>query len=123
MNSRAKGARGELELARFLTERGYPARRGQQYAGSPDSPDVVAPDLTPFHLECKRVEAGNPYRWLSQATADAGPEQTPLVCHRRNGQPWLAILRLDDFLTLHALAHGTAPSPDAQRHPLNPVTD
>ena len=41
INSRAKGARYERELARYLDENGFPARRGQQFAGGSDSPDVV----------------------------------------------------------------------------------
>lgn len=59
MNSRAKGQRGERELADFITAAGFPARRGQQFAGGPDSPDVVCPGL-PFHIEAKRTERLNP---------------------------------------------------------------
>ena len=33
MNSRQKGKRGELELAKVLREHGYETRRGQQYSG------------------------------------------------------------------------------------------
>ena len=100
INSRQKGAAAERELAKVLTEAGFPARRGQQFSGSPDSPDVVCPSLPGWHLECKRVEAGNPYNWLDQATRDAGDDQRPLVCHRRNGREWLAVLRLSDLLPL-----------------------
>jgi Holliday junction resolvase len=38
MNSRAKGKRGELEIAKVLRENGYDAHRGQQYKGGADSP-------------------------------------------------------------------------------------
>lgn len=100
INSRAKGAVGERELAAFLTSHGFPARRGQQFAGGPDSPDVVCERLDRFHIECKRVEAGNPYNWLAQAERDKGDGQIPLVCHRRNGKGWLAVLPLEDFLNL-----------------------
>lgn len=34
MNSRAKGAKGERELASILRDYGYEARRGQQYSGA-----------------------------------------------------------------------------------------
>lgn len=101
-NSRAKGKRGELELAEFLRERGYGARRGQQFSGGADSPDVVCPDLAGIHLEVKRVEAGNLYSWLAQAERDAGTK-VPLVVHRRNGKEWVAIMRLEDLLKLHLL--------------------
>ena len=33
INSRAKGAKGERELAKILKEYGYNCRRGQQYSG------------------------------------------------------------------------------------------
>ena len=47
------------------------------------------------HLEVKRVEKGNPYAWMAQAVRDAGPK-LPIVLHRRNGEEWLAIVRLSD---------------------------
>jgi Holliday junction resolvase len=95
--SKRKGRTGEQELARYLSDNGHPARRGVQYCGSPDSPDVVCASL-PFHIECKRVERFSAYAALEQAEADAdGPA---LVAHRRNCKPWLAILRLDDLLAL-----------------------
>lgn len=97
MNSNAKGKRGERELAHYLTERGFPSRRGQQYSGDPSAPDVVS-DL-PLHIECKRVERIQLYPAIDQAAADAG-DKPPLVCHRRNGREWLAILRLDDLLRI-----------------------
>lgn len=98
INSRAKGQRGELELAALLKARGYDARRGQQFAGGTDSPDVVH-NMGPFHIECKRVEKGNLYEWLEQAKRDCGG-RTPLVVHRRSRSEWVAILRLEDLLDL-----------------------
>jgi len=98
-NSRAKGCRGERELAAYLTDRGHPARRGQQYAGSPDSPDVVCPSL-PFHFEAKRTERLRLHESFEQAVSDAGQGKVPVVAHKANRRPWLAILRLDDLLAL-----------------------
>lgn len=97
-NSRAKGKRGELELAEFFRLNGVAARRGQQFHGGADSPDLVTDLDDEYHFECKRVEAGNPYDWLAQAIRDAGPGKIPVVCHRRNGKDWIAILRLEDFI-------------------------
>jgi hypothetical protein len=73
---------------------GGTARRGQQFSGSPDSPDVVT-SISGIHLEVKRTERGNPYGWIDQAVRDAG-EQCPVVLHRRNKREWLLIVRLDD---------------------------
>jgi Holliday junction resolvase len=100
INSRQKGARGERELAKHLTDRGYPSRRGQQFQGSPDSPDVVCESLKHLHIECKFVEALNVYKALRQAREDAGDHQTPVVIHRRKKEKWHVTLDLDDFLTL-----------------------
>lgn len=103
VNSRAKGARGELELAAYLSERGFTARRGQQFSGGGDSPDVVVEGLEDFHLECKRVERGQLYEWLEQAQRDAKrgkKKKTPVVAHRRSRKEWVAILPLDAFLAL-----------------------
>jgi Holliday junction resolvase len=95
MNSRSKGARGEREAARAWTDVfGVAARRGQQFAGGTESPDVIT-GMAGIHVEVKRVEAGNPYVWMDQAVRDAG-ENAPVVLHRRNNKPWLLIVRLDD---------------------------
>ena len=107
INSRNKGKCGELELVHFLKERGIDARRGQQYEGSSDSPDVIAGGcMTGIHLECKRVQAGNPYDWHHQACTDADMCKIPVVAHRRNGKHWLAILDLRDFVNIMETAHG-----------------
>lgn len=100
-NSRSKGARGERDAAQAWSEvmgsaiAPVTARRGQQFAGGKDSPDVVHSLGDTIHLEVKRTERGNPYDWVAQADLDCGGK-VPVVLHRRNGKPWLAILRLDD---------------------------
>lgn len=96
INSRNKGASGERELAQYLETHGISARRGQQFSGGSDSPDVVT-ELSGIHFECKRVEAGNLYNWLDQASRDAA-NKIPVVAHRRNNRQWVSILNLDDFL-------------------------
>lgn len=53
-NSRQKGKRGELAAAHYLRSLGFiSARRGVQYSGSPDSPDVVCDELPGVHIEVK----------------------------------------------------------------------
>jgi len=94
--SRRKGKRGELEAAAeirriFRTE----ARRGRQFRGTDDSPDVLA-DIPDVHIEVKRTEAFRLFEALEQAIADAG-QKVPVVLHRTNRRPWVAIVRLDDL--------------------------
>jgi Holliday junction resolvase len=98
MNSKQKGKRGELEFSHFLKERGIEARRGQQFSGGDDSPDVVH-NIPGIHFEVKRCEAGNPYKWLEQAINDAG-NKTPIVAHRKNKKEWVAIMRMEDVINL-----------------------
>ena len=99
MNANQKGKRGERELAAWLTERGHPARRGQQYSGSPDSPDVVCPSL-PIHFEAKRTERLRLHEAMQQAVDDAGKGMVPIVAHKANRKPWLAVMRLSDLMAL-----------------------
>ena len=98
MNSRAKGSRGELELSHVLKNYGYDARRGQQYSGSPESPDVIG--LPDIHIECKRVERLNIEEAMKQSIRDAGND-TPVVMHRKNRGEWLVTLKLEDFIRLY----------------------
>ena len=98
INSRQKGAAGEREFAALLKEHGIDARRGQQFSGGKDSPDVVS-ELTAVHFEVKRVQAGSPYLWLAQAIRD-GADKLPVVAHRKNGKDWIAILPMSALLEL-----------------------
>lgn len=99
-NSRSKGKRGELELRDVLRAHGHTdAYRGRQYHGRDDAPDVVCDSLPGIHFEAKRCERGNLYDWLQQAIDDAGTK-TPIVAHKKNRKPWVAILRLEDLLRI-----------------------
>lgn len=99
MNSRQKGKRGELELARVLRGYGYDARRGQQYCGAIGDPDVLG--LPGVHIECKRVERLNLADAMAQAKHDARPGEAPAVFHRRNREEWLVTMRLEDWLYMY----------------------
>ena len=91
-----KGKVGERELASELRRLfKIDARRGRQYSGSPDSPDVIT-DL-PIHAEVKRTERLSLYGSMKQAISDAGENKVPVVFHRQNREDWLAIIRLNDL--------------------------
>jgi hypothetical protein len=51
MNSREKGKRGERQWRDELREQGFAARRGQQFSGGAESPDVVCDSLPWMHFE------------------------------------------------------------------------
>lgn len=96
-NSRRKGAVGEREIAKYLRDHGFTeARRGQQFKGGADSPDVVG--LTGFHIEVKRVERLDLNAAMEQSIRDSAPDETPIVVHRRNNDYWKVTMRLDDFM-------------------------
>ncbi len=113
MNSREKGKRGERQWRDELRANGYMARRGQQFSGSPDSPDVVCDELGWLHFEVKAVERLNIEDAMDQARRDAGAK-TPVVAHRRNFRRWLVTMGAETFFQF---LRGTLPpeSTGAQR--------
>lgn len=103
INSRNKGACGEREFAKKLIELfGVEARRGQQFSGSKDSPDVVT-SIKGVHWEVKRVEALNIEKAIDQATRDGGLKNIPVVAHRKNGRNWLITVELDKLKALSVI--------------------
>lgn len=94
--SPTKGKRGEREAAAEIRRLfGTEAARGRQFCGSPDSPDIRTgiPDV---HFEVKRCESLSVYPAMQQAQRDANG-QVPIVLHRKNNKPWLAIIPLEDL--------------------------
>jgi hypothetical protein len=95
LSQRRKGANGEREVAAILTDKlGFAVRRklGQAREGGNDI------DLPGWSLEIKRrARLGNLYEWLQQADQKNG---SPAVLVRSDGHPWLAVVRLDDWIRL-----------------------
>ena len=85
INSKRKGAKGELEFAKLCSECGWESRRTQQYCGNTgDAADIVG--LPGIHIEVKRVEALNINKAMEQSERDAfqkGDNETPIVAHRK----------------------------------------
>jgi hypothetical protein len=99
MNSRNKGKRGERAWRDEQRAQGYTARRGQQFCGSPDSPDVVCDALPWIHFEVKCVERLNIEDAMDQARRDAGAA-VPVVAHKRNFRRWLVTMDAETFFRL-----------------------
>ena len=106
--SRQKGKLGEREVAQILRESGLDpaARRGVQYCGGPDAPDVVC--SLPIHFECKRTETCSPYAFFKQAELDAGPDKLPVVAHRKNAGEWMVFMRMSDFIRVVSISDMTS---------------
>lgn len=105
-NSRAKGKRGELELAKRLREYGFDTRRGQQYSGANGDADVVG--LPGIHIECKRVEHLNLYKAMDQSERDARLNEVAVVMHRKNDCDWLVTMHYATWLSF-CLNHSPLP--------------
>jgi len=99
INSRAKGARGERMWRDELRNAGFMARRGQQFAGGTDSPDVICEELGHLHFEVKFVQSLNVRKAMEQAIRD-GKDKTPIVAHKTNNAPWLVTMTSEDFFKL-----------------------
>jgi hypothetical protein len=104
MNSREKGKRGERAWRDELRANGYRARRGQQFCGSAESPDVVCDDLAWIHFEVKAVERLNIEDAMEQArresVAPTGQHKVPVVAHRRSFRSWLVTMDAETFFRL-----------------------
>ena len=99
-SSQRKGRDGERELRDVLQDYGY-----QVECGDPVSfgsvPDLVG--LPGIHIECKRVEKLNVPEAMRQAIRDSERfrDGMPALFHRRNRQPWLVTMRLDDWMKVY----------------------
>jgi hypothetical protein len=100
MNSRQKGKRVERLWRDQLREAGFlKSFRGQQYCGAAGNADVVCPELPSLHFEVKGVQNLNVLAAMKQAINDAG-KKTPVVAHKKNGEPWLVTMLAADWLRL-----------------------
>lgn len=98
INSRNKGAVAEREVAKILNDNGWTSRRGQQFSGGKDSPDVVS--TFPLHIEVKRVEKFNLYDAVEQAKRDSQSSDDFCVVHRKNNHEWVGIVTFNKLMEL-----------------------
>ena len=99
MNSRAKGARGERLWRDELRAQGFTARRGQQFSGSPDSPDVICEELKALHQEVKFVQSLNLDKACEQAERDSRGKRW-IVAHKKKNKAWKVTMSSDLFFAL-----------------------
>jgi hypothetical protein len=106
INANAKGKVGEREVANWITKNwNIPARRGQQFKGTKDSPDVIV-DIDGLHLEVKRVEKLNVSQALERCKQEAG-DKVPVLFHRRNREKLKMTVFAEDFdAVVHAIFRG-----------------
>ncbi len=97
--SRDKGKRGELEVVALLKKHGFEARRGQQFRGGSDSPDVIH-NIEGIFIEVKLRQALNIYAALEQANEEKPEGDSVLLFHRKNNKRWLVTCDAEEFLVL-----------------------
>ena len=102
VNSRAKGARAEREIAKILREEyGFEnVRRGQQFSGI-EGEDIVG--LPMVHCEVKNVQKLNLRDAMAQSERDAKEDQVPIVIHKKDRKPWLVTMNLNDFVSMYRM--------------------
>lgn len=98
VNSKQKGSRVERDLVKFLKENGCPsARRTEQYCGaSGDAADVVADELSHYHIECKGTKSkvlnySTLTSWLEQIKRDCPKYKVPVIFWKANNAEWIVI--------------------------------
>lgn len=99
-SSQRKGADGERELAAIFQAHGYDCTRGGSLSFG-EVPDLSG--LPGIHIECKRAETLRLSEWMNQAEMDARRfgDGAPAVFHRKNRQPWLVTMRLEDWIGIY----------------------
>lgn len=97
--SRDKGKRGEREVVALLRKHGFEARRGQQFRGGSDSPDIIH-NMEGFYIEVKLRQNLNLYDTIDVAMTEKKSHEDVLVFHRKNARPWLITMDAGDFLEL-----------------------
>ena len=108
VNSKAKGARFERQLAAKFREYGYTdSRRTAQYCGNTgDASDVVG--LPGIHIEAKHQEQMRLYDWMDQAKRDSDKtDKFPVVFHKKNNHEILVTMRFDDFMNVYKEFHAS----------------
>ena len=96
-SQRRKGANGENELARILSDHfGRVVKRtlGQARDGGHDI------ETPPFRWEVKRRKKLAAYDFIEQAAQACQDGATPVVAMRADGKGWLVLMRLEDALPL-----------------------
>ncbi|MGB4019726.1 MAG: hypothetical protein WBK78_09510 [Syntrophomonadaceae bacterium] len=99
-SAQAKGRRGEIELARYLQEKGFTDAQPGAPLNYGKEADITG--ISGLHIECKRHERLEINKWYEQAAADAERMQDgkPVVIFRQNRRQWMIALSLEDFLEL-----------------------
>jgi hypothetical protein len=103
VNSRAKGARNERMWASICRDEGYSlTRRGCQFAGGPDSPDIQTGDaeLERIHFEVKSGKRIDVWGAIAQAERDKALGKLAVCPLHRDRYDWIIAMPSRDWFRL-----------------------
>jgi hypothetical protein len=94
---RRKGARGEVEFSKALSEHLGETIKRELGAARDGGPDLLVGES--WAVEVKRSERLDLERWWDQACEQAAAQQRyPALAYRQNRQPWRILVPLDVVL-------------------------
>lgn len=100
-SERTKGAGGERELCKILTD-ALGEKVTRRLNQTRDSGHDI--DLPPFRIEVKRRRRIAIYEWMNQVCLACSDfclgRGTPVVAMRADNEDWLVVMRLDDWIRL-----------------------
>ena len=103
VNSRAKGARNERMWASICRDEGYSlTRRGCQFAGGPDSPDIQTGDaeLERIHFEVKSGKRIDVWGAIAQAERDKALGKLAVCPLHRDRYDWIVAMPSRDWFRM-----------------------
>jgi Holliday junction resolvase len=85
INSRSKGAAGERELAKILSEE-LNIKVNRKLDQAREGGDDI--QIGKYRIEVKRREKLQPDKWVEQVEQCTDVGEIGVVAYRRNGKPW-----------------------------------
>jgi len=96
--SRTKGGSGEREIVALCQEIGFTGARRNFQSGGQGGGDIIG--VPNVHLEIKRRETVEIWKWIGQAEGDCRPTDIALVGFRRSRSKWYGVMDLAELLEL-----------------------
>jgi Holliday junction resolvase len=97
INSRQKGANGELEVCKLIKQYGFEAIRSQQHCGAAGDEDIIH-NIPEHFIECKRYGSPQPDTFFLEAFRKAlmdNKRSKIYICifYRWDRRPWMVFTR------------------------------
>lgn len=96
---RSKGSRAEREVIDMCHRHGWTGAYRNFQSGGQGGGDIIGgpPDV---HVEVKRCERAEIWKWIAQAEGDCRPTDISVVVFRRNRSQWYACVPAEELMAL-----------------------